>query len=149
MKNMLILLLFGTFYVSQAQDKIKFSYDPVTGNQTVRELCLNCPPPAGKNVKEIEAITEEDLLKFSSEDVISYYPNPVKEELYLKWELTNENFVQSIQVAGMNGQIVKSYENKKGNNEQNIPFQNYSVGVYIVSLFYSNGDQKTIKIIKQ
>ena len=45
---------------------------------------------------------EEDLLKFSPEDVISYYPNPVREELYLKWELVNENKVSSIEVFSIN-----------------------------------------------
>ena len=149
MKKILTLLFFGTF-LCQAQDKIKFSYDPLTGNQIVRELCLGCQTGKQTNeTKEIEAITQEDLLKFSPEDVISYYPNPVKEELYLKWELTNETFVKSIQVTGMNGQILKLYENKKNSNSQNIPFQYYPTGVYIVSLSYSNGDQKTIKIIKQ
>jgi hypothetical protein len=150
MKNILTLLLFGTFFMSYAQDKIKFTYDPLTGNQILRELCLGCQTAKHtKEIKEIEAITDEDLLKFSSEDVISYYPNPVKEELYLKWELTNENFVKSIQVIGINGTLLKSYQENKGVNSQNVPFQSYPTGVYIVSLSYNNGEQKTIKIIKQ
>lgn len=140
----------GTFFLSNAQDKVTFSYDPLTGNQISRTLCLNCPiGNSAKKATEIEAITEEDLLKFSPEDVISYYPNPVKEELYLKWELTNDNFVSTIQIVGVTGQVLKTYKNTYNTNSQNIPFQSYPSGVYIVSLAYKNGEQKTIKIIKK
>ena len=150
MKAILTLFLFGTFFLSQAQNKLQFTYDPLTGNQILRKLCVNCAAAKpGREIKEIEAITNEDLEKFSPEDVISYYPNPVKEELYLKWELIDENFVKSIQVIGINGQVLKSYQNSKEINSQNIAFQDLPTGVYIVSLAYNNGDQKTIKIIKQ
>ncbi|MFB9110374.1 MULTISPECIES: T9SS type A sorting domain-containing protein [Flavobacterium] len=147
MKNILAILWFGTFFCSNAQNKITFSYDSLTGNQIVRSLCLNCQ--TAKPAKEIEAITDEDLIKFSSEDVISYYPNPVKEELYLKWELTNDNSVISIQIVGISGQVLKKYNTNGNINSQNIPFQSYPDGVYIVSLTYKNGEQKTIKIIKK
>jgi hypothetical protein len=134
--------------LSQAQTKIKFSYD-TAGNQTSRILCVDCPPETGKQIKEIEALTDEDLEKFSEEDVISYYPNPVKEELYLKWELTDDNYVTSIQVISMAGQVLSTYQGTKINNTQNILFQSYPSGVYVVLLNYKSGDPKTIKIIKQ
>ena len=148
MKYIVTILLFGTFFLSNAQDKILFSYDPLTGNQIVRSLCLNCQT-TGKPAKETSEITNEDLLKFSSEDVISYYPNPVREELYLKWELTDHNFVTAIQITGITGQILNTYNISGNTNTLNIPFQNYSGGVYIVSLSYKNGDNKIIKIIKK
>nr|WP_315224927.1 T9SS type A sorting domain-containing protein [uncultured Flavobacterium sp.] len=150
MKYILYFLFLGFFSLSNAQDKIKFTYDSTTGNQINRILCINCPSlKPSKSSEEIEAIEKEDLLKFSPNDIISYYPNPVKEELFLKWDLTNENFVTSIHVTGMNGQSLRSYKNKKEVNSQNIPFQNLPSGVYIVSLMYNNGEQKTIKIIKE
>lgn len=148
MKYIVTILLFGTFYLSTAQDKILFSYDPLTGNQIVRSLCLNCQT-TGKPAKETSEITTEDLLKFSSEDVISYYPNPVREELYLKWELTDSNFVTTIQITGITGLTLKTYSVSGNVNSLNIPFQNYPSGVYIVSLTYKNGDNKIIKIIKK
>jgi len=134
--------------LSQAQTKIKFSYD-TAGNQTSRILCVDCPPETGKQIKEIEALTDEDLEKFSEEDVISYYPNPVKEELYLKWELTDDNYVTSIQVISMAGQVLSTYQETNKVNTQNILFQSYPSGVYVVLLNYKSGDPKTIKIIKQ
>ena len=150
MKYYIRLFVFGlTVFSSQAQTtKIKFSYDNA-GNQVSRILCVNCPPETGKQIREIEAVVDEDLEKFSEEDVVSYYPNPVKEELYLKWELTEDNYVTSIQVFSMAGQVLSTYQGTKNNNTQNILFQSYPSGVYVVLINYKSGDPKTIKIIKQ
>lgn len=147
-EKLLIILLLFCFAVT-AQTKITFSYDSA-GNQINRELCLTC---SGKKVddvpKEIEDITEEDLLKFSKEDVISYYPNPVKEELYLQWQLTNGNYVTEIHVYALTGQMLKTYHGSERINSLNIPFQSYPSGVYVVLLSYKMGGEKSIKIIKQ
>lgn len=86
---------------------------------------------------------------FSPEDIISYYPNPVREELYLKWDLSNENKVSSIEVYSINGQRVNEYHNLDKENTKNIPFQEYSQGTYLVHLNYTNGEQKSITILKQ
>jgi len=150
MKNFLCSLLLGFAFFANAQNKIKFTYDNLSGNQLTRTLCINCASAKpSKNNDGIQAVSDEDLLKFSPTDVISYYPNPVREELYLKWDLIDENFVSSIQVIGINGQAIATYNCKKETNSQNIPFQSLPAGVYIVSLTYHNQEQKTIKIIKQ
>jgi hypothetical protein len=149
MKNYLIGLLLGFTFIAKAQNKIVFEYDDA-GNQKTRYLCLSCPATTGKkaNPKEIAALKEEDLQKFSPEDVISYYPNPVKEELYLKWELVANKAVSSILLYGINGQVVKTYDHLEKSNNLNIPFFNYPTGTYLVVLLYSGGEQKTIKIVK-
>lgn len=70
---------------SYSQNKILFEYD-TAGNQIQRVLCINCEPGRGRiaqNKKEITELTSEDLIKTYPGDLISYYPNPVKEELYL------------------------------------------------------------------
>lgn len=146
-----LLFTFIPFYFSvQAQQKLLFNYDQA-GNQILRELCLSGCSPTSKreDVKEIEALIQDDLLKFSPNDVISYYPNPVKEELYLQWELANENAVTSIQVYSMIGQALRTYQISERTNALNIPFQDYATGVYLVVLSYKDGGEKSIKIIKQ
>jgi len=152
MRKIITLILFAMTIFSNAQQKLTFGYDSA-GNQILRELCLTgCNPlakPAKEEVKEIEALVDEDLLKFSEHDSFSYYPNPVKEELYLKWELKEGNSVSSIQVFSLTGQLLRSYSPNLQNTSQNIPFQEYPRGVYAVLLYYKNGDQKSIKIIKQ
>ncbi|KIA99727.1 hypothetical protein OA88_19470 [Flavobacterium sp. JRM] len=149
MKRLLLFISLITCFVCSSQTKITFNYD-AAGNQILRELCLTCTSKNIKEIpKEIEAIAEEDLQKFSAEDVISYYPNPVREELYLKWELKDDNRVSSIVVYGLNGQILNTYHKTEKVNTQNISFQSYPTGVYVIALIYTSGDQKTIKIIKQ
>lgn len=148
MKKELLFLILLFSFITNAQQKLTFSYD-TAGNQITRTLCLTCNSKPAKEIKEIEALVEEDLLKFSEEDVISYYPNPVREELYLTWQITDENYVASIQVFSMTGQLLKQYQASFKTNNQNISFQSYPSGVYAVLLNYNNGEEKNIKIIKQ
>lgn len=145
-----IILLLFCFSVN-AQQKLIFNYD-AAGNQILRELCISGCSSSAKHtddIKEIEALTEDDLLKFASEDVISYYPNPVKEELYLQWQLGQDNFVTSIHVYSLTGQVLRTYQGNATMNNLNIPFQSYPTGVYLVLLSYKEGGEKSIKIIKQ
>jgi hypothetical protein len=147
----ILLLTFIISFISNAQNtKLLFEYD-LAGNQIKRSLCLFCPSSTGKDAppKQIEELTEEDLLKFSDKDVISYYPNPVKEELCIKWQLTNDQYVNDISIFSISGQLLRDYKSNIEKNSQNIPFQNYPAGIYFIVLRYSNGDQKSIKIIKK
>jgi len=149
MKSYFTIVLITVFALSSAQEKINFGYDGA-GNQTSRVLCFGgCNSKKANEGKEIEALVEEDLEKFFPGDAISYYPNPVNEELYLKWEPLAESKVTSITVYGLNGQILKTFSKTETINTINISFQEYSTGVYIIALNYNDGDQKTIKIIKQ
>jgi hypothetical protein len=144
-----LFLLISSICFSQA-NKIVFTYD-LAGNQSKRSLCLNCPSTTGKNVvpKEIAELSAEDMLKMSDRDIFSFYPNPVKEELYIKWENTGKQYIENIQVFSINGQLLAAYENISETYSQNIPFQNYPTGVYVVVLYYKNGEQNSLKIIKQ
>jgi Secretion system C-terminal sorting domain len=145
------LLLFGflfTAITTQAQNKLLFEYDSA-GNQIKRELCINCNPLLGKAIKEVAEIKAEDLMKFSTQDVIKYYPNPVKEELYLQWELIENNSVSSIEIYTFTGQLLKAYTALENKKSQNIPFNALPQGIYSLRLVYANSDTKTIKIIKE
>ena len=148
MNKIFTFLLFLCCSISQAQDRITFSYDNA-GNQIQRLLCINCLTSKMTDEKEIAALEDEDLQKFFPEDLISYYPNPVKEELYLKWELIEGNSVSSIQLYDLNGRVLSSFSNLDSKNNQNIAFQSYPTGVYAVVLLYKNGEQKSIKIVKK
>ncbi|WP_337967776.1 T9SS type A sorting domain-containing protein [uncultured Flavobacterium sp.] len=136
------------YFTSNAQTKLTFGYD-AAGNQINRTLCITCVSTSAKQVKEVEAIVEDDLLKFSPNDVISYYPNPVKEQLYLQWQLVNDNYVTTVYVYSITGQVLQTYQTNSSLNNLNIPFQQYTTGVYLVLLSYKDGGEKSIKIIKQ
>lgn len=149
MRNLFLIILGFSLFANAQSDKMTFSYD-AAGNQIKRELCLQCTtgklsktPP-----KELVALQEEDLQKFFPEDVISYYPNPVKEELYIKWELTAQKKVTTIYLFNSSGKQLQSYNGLDQMSNYTIPFLIYPQGVYLISLLYNDGDQKTIKIVK-
>ena len=150
MKKYLFIALFVLCFSANAnaQTKLTFSYDGA-GNQISRTLCINCVSKTVEEIKEIEAITQDDLLQFSEKDFISYYPNPVKEELYLQWQLSNDNYITSVQLYSVTGQVLRSYQQSLQGNNLTIPFQQYPSGIYIVLMSYKDGGEKSIKIIKQ
>ena len=145
MKNLLLLLLFS-FGVNSFSQKITFDYDSM-GNQINRTYFPNGNKMSQENIKDYKDIVDNDLQKFHPEDVISYYPNPVKDELYLQWELVNDDKVLSIDIYNINGQIIKNINNLS-ENKAIISFQEFTVGTYLVNLNYATGNQKSIKIIK-
>jgi Secretion system C-terminal sorting domain len=141
----LLLLLINCLSFGQA---IHFEYDNA-GNQIVRQLCLTCSSKSSGTVpKTITSLKKEDLKKFNPEDNFSYYPNPVKEELYLNWEL-KDNTIATIQLYTLNGVLLKSFDNLQHSNSQNISFQEYPTGIYGLVLHYTKGEEKSVKIIKQ
>lgn len=158
MKKLLGLLLFCFGINGMAQnsdraqnpDRVIFEYDSA-GNQIIRRFCINCFDSriSHDSIKDFSELKEEDLFKFSPTDNISYYPNPVSEELYLKWELINDVKVSRIDVYNINGQLIKSFSNLINENNKTIPFQELSVGTYSVLMTYSNSQQKQITIIKK
>ena len=150
MKKLLLTAVFTFFAAMQAQaQSINFEYD-IAGNQIKRKyLFLDTTRLVNQNVKKTSELKQEDLIKFFPEDVISYYPNPVKEELFLKWELTDNNKVTTIAVFNLNGQLVNNYTEGFETNTQTLSFVTYPLGVYFVNLNYKNGDTKSIKIVKE
>ena len=141
-------LLFGFTVNGQQIQKIQFEYDQA-GNQVKRSFCLPCAAKSDySNYKEVAELKNNDFEKFFENDVISYYPNPVKEFLQLKWELIDDNRVKSIYLHTLNGQLQKEINSLENTLSQSISFQNLPNGMYILILLYTNGDEKTIKIIK-
>ena len=143
-----LILLNCSFIVAQNPDKIVFTYD-ASGNQTLRELCINCAYPNTRYISNPKDLKKEDLVTSEVSNLISYYPNPVREELYLSWELANNNAINSIQIYNLNGSLLRTFQGLETQNIVTIPFIDYPTGNYLVLLVYSNGEQKTIKIVKK
>lgn len=141
-KNFTILVLF-VISLSFGQ-RIKFTYD-AAGNQTIRAICGNCVAK-NTNYKDERTVTDTDLLE---EDKVLYYPNPVLEELYVKWKNTETTQVTSIELYSMSGQQLQLIRDVKEDELTKIKFTEYPTGYYIVVLVYSDGSKKELKIIKQ
>jgi hypothetical protein len=148
MKNNFILVFFFLSLFCNAQ-KIRFTYD-ASGNQILRTVCPGCSSKNSQTplTSEYSKLENESLQKFFPEDVISYYPNPVLDELFIKWDLTNDNNVIYIEIFGINGQVLKKIDSLVNQNSHVINFSQYPAGIYFVNLNYAIGEPKTIKILK-
>jgi hypothetical protein len=146
MKKLLLLFIFS--FGVNAQKKVNFNYD-LAGNQTSRVLCINCIEYDENGNPTSKIAQNQDYQKLNPEDSFSYYPNPVQEQLYLKWEKANQATLTSIQIFSLSGQVMKTLVNLENKNKTSLAFQAYPQGVYSVLLIYSDGEEKSIKIIKQ
>lgn len=146
MKKLFTIVLFVSAYFSYSQT-VTFEYD-AAGNQVRRVYTSTLSRMAQPESKEYKQLVQNDFQKFFPEDVISYYPNPVKEELFLKWELQADKKVLSIDIYNVNGQFLQN-GSIQNDNTTTISFSQYTSGTYIVNLKYDNGEQKSITIIKQ
>jgi len=156
-KYILLFLIIGAS--ANAQNKLTFDYD-TAGNQTNRDLlCINCIAVTADEIenteeteepKEDENTDESNVETPSKKTIVSYYPNPVKEELFIEWrEISEGNYVTVVAVYSLSGQAVKTQPVPKGTSNLTLPFREYPAGVYIVFISYKNGDEKSIKIMKQ
>ena len=109
MKVYILIAILIVPLLTNGQNKMIFEYDQ-SGNQIKRQLCINCPIPDRKAENDIYS-DEDNLLKFFDEDVISYYPNPVKEVLFIKWKITYDSKVYTIKIYTLNGQLLKTHNN--------------------------------------
>lgn len=151
MKPVLIFtfLFFSIIVNSQSANRIKFSYDSA-GNQERRFICLCSAKTNNDSIyKTIETIVEEDLVKDTEFEQISYYPNPVREELYVKWANNINNPVIALEVYSLTGQLLRSYTNLKDVEMTSVAFQDYPIGYYNLLLVYADGERKLLKIVKQ
>jgi hypothetical protein len=139
MKNKILLLLFITS-LSFGQQTL-FSYDPA-GNQTNVFVEINI-------VASSRIATDSTLLNNPIYKDVKYFPNPVKSELYMEWEIIDENTLSSITIFNLEGVLLKNFNELNNVNSYILPFDSYPQGIYLVTFLYSNGEQKTFKIIKQ
>jgi hypothetical protein len=136
-----ILFLLQIGYSSFGQ-LTTFSYD-IAGNQTAMYVQIILES-TGKTASSSSVLQNNPIY----EDV-KYFPNPVKSELYMEWQTIENNSLKSIIVFNTVGEMLKEYKELDTTNNYTLPFQDYPYGVYFVEFLYSNGDQKTFKIIKQ
>ena len=156
MKHFLKVLLLLSGYCCYSQSdygNVEFRYD-IAGNQIKRQLiCVNCDTPLRMAnpgpVTAMDSVTDQDLTKSLEYKNVSYYPNPVLEQLYVKWNNDQNLYVNAIEVYSMAGQIVVSKENLKDQDHSIVEFQKMAQGIYNVILVYSNGERKDLKVIKK
>ena len=142
MKTLLInFLLFAS--IQGFSQKSRFNYD-AAGNQISRVVSLT--RTAGEVYKTMETIENKD---FIVEDKISYYPNPVLNQLYVNWQNRTDVVVKNIEIFNMEGQLLENYNDLKYTENVVINFETFTNEVYNVLINFENGAKQTLKIIKK
>lgn len=139
-----LLLMEGACY---AQGSLSFEYDEA-GNQILREMtCVNCnTPSAGRHAMPGFADGQPDEI---IDGQISYYPNPVLEQLHIEWTNDAKSSLKSINVYSISGQLVLSQMDVQDKDRTDLGFGDRAQGIYNIVLLYTNGEQKTIKVVKK
>lgn len=141
-KNPLLFLFLLCFQVNSMAQKITFEYDSM-GSQINRTYDPSGSRLSQQQAKDYDELVANDFQKFFSEDIISYYPNPVKDELFLKWEVLNNDVIDNITIYNINGLLVKEIKFIK-ENKTIISFQNFNSGTFLVNLNFTSGDRKSV-----
>jgi len=141
-----MLLLLNSGYAQF--NEILFDYD-TAGNQIKRYAINMARATNSDSIKNIEDLVEEDLLKSDIYEDVKYYPNPVKEELFVKWVMSENKFVERVDLYSLTGQLLTSRNKLAKENTISIQFTGYPEGMYNLVLLYSDGEQKTLKVIKK
>lgn len=149
MKHLLafILLCMSLFSFSQNEGVLEFRYD-AAGNQIIRKyITINSKNSNVANEKDLTS-TNEIVLLNSEFSGIKYYPNPVKEALYIEWNLEEGVFINVMQLVDFNGRIIKNIENLKTSKNTSVDFTDLPTGLYNVILIDSTNTTKVLKIIR-
>ncbi len=134
------MILLALSYSSFGQLTV-FNYD-AAGNQITVYVEISIATPSKMNPTPI--LQNNPIYKD-----VKYYPNPVNSELFMEWEIIDNNVLNNISIFNVQGVLIKEYKNLNTVNSYTLSFQEYSQGIYFVEFYYSNGEQKTFKIIKQ
>ncbi len=140
------LLLFYSVLLIGQTGKIQMSYD-IGGNQVTRHYIV-VTDRSSNNIKSFKDITDSDLLKSDIYEDIKYYPNPVKEELLIRWNVVDQDAITKLSVYSISGQYIKEIKNLAKENSMVVSFNDLPVGYYNVILVYNSGNQKTLKVVK-
>ena len=127
-------------------DRITFAYDEM-GNQRERKLCINCVRNRVRNEpKSVVNEPEEKII----EGKLTFYPNPVMEELHIDFDLTDEKkFIQMVELYALTGQQIAVFNNLEKTAGLIIPFSGYPQGIYLVNVTYNTGQVVDLKIQKK
>jgi hypothetical protein len=136
--------------IPSTPNSIWFDYD-VNGNQ-IRRRQVYLASNRGGNSNNVPPEIKEEEKKYEESDIYSdvkYFPNPVVEILYVQWKNDNEKFVQNIQVFNLSGQLMGTLPLDRNSEQIEVDFRSYPSGFYELVLVYSDGNQKTLKIVKK
>lgn len=131
-----------------AQNAISFDYD-AAGNQIKRSFIYLAARPANPSMTDTISTPKKEFVASDLYADISYYPNPVRSELYVKWVNKENQNMQAIEIYDLTGKLIRAFNNIEALDNTVVNFEEYPSGMYNLILIYAGGDRKTLKIVKQ
>ncbi len=125
---------------------IHFSYDTAGNQITRKQICKEC---IGVVEPGVDRIARPDIIPLKPKEQLLYYPNPVIDELYLKWSSVDNKLLVSIALYSINGQHIRTFSNLEKQTDFKIPFFHYPNGMYSLIIQYDNGEKQAFTIIKK
>jgi hypothetical protein len=125
--------------------KVSAWYDDLTGRWNLyTEDISNFPIGAAFDiiVADREILGTED---FNATINVSLYPNPTQDEA----TVTATAFIKNVSIYNLLGQKVKTIKVADSKNTIKVPVSDLQTGTYMVRVQTQNGNQQTIKLIKQ
>ncbi|MGB5554276.1 MAG: T9SS type A sorting domain-containing protein [Flavobacteriaceae bacterium] len=148
--KLLPMVLLFCAITSTAQQKLKFTYD-TAGNQIVRErvciTCLKAVLPVVADSLATESVEPEIVL--SKNFGVIVYPNPVTNLLFAEWQPNASRLPEQFLLFSMNGRLLSKYLPTKGSVEVVIDTTPYPPGLYILEAVFTNGEQRSFKVMKE
>ncbi|WP_318309269.1 T9SS type A sorting domain-containing protein [Flagellimonas crocea] len=149
-----LLLLFLVFSpLLSAQQKLKFTYD-TSGNQILRDrVCATCLKAVlPKENDSLQAMVDEDALTVEEAmdrmEIVAA-PNPVTDLLTVDWTVDPQLVPTSIHLFTVDNRMLKSFNIRRRQLEQQFEFSNYPPGMYIIQVHFNSGKWRSFKIIKR
>lgn len=149
-KFLFVLPLLCSLSAFAQEEPLQFQYD-AAGNQTVSQLiCINCPgePQAGGGGETPGAETPI-ILSEKTLNQLTYYPNPVTEELTLLWKNNPHRRITSVSVYTLGGKRVHYASPLNLQENLVLSFSALAPGMYEIVALTSDGKTEAFKILKK
>jgi len=117
------------------------SYQSIDGGETYEQI-VDENGTHYENIWSIDADCETLAVNDNTKSVVSFYPNPVKDEL----NIISKEKVSSISVYNAAGQKVLNNAQLKNGK---VDMSQYARGTYIVTVIVESGKTETFKLIKK
>jgi hypothetical protein len=135
----------------QSDKSIAFDYDD-TGNQKLRHMIYIAAKPknnADQNSMQKLLDSKQPFKQTEDYDDISYFPNPVNSELHIKWVNKENHIMKTIELYDFAGKMAQVFQQNSNSESLEIGFGGYPSGIYTLTLIYTNGERRVLKIVKQ
>ena len=150
MKKLLLVSAFLYNFTAFAQEeRLQLQYD-AAGNQIVSRLvCINCPEDPGVGGGEAPVDNTPIILSEKTLNQLTYFPNPVSQELTLLWKNNPHRRITSVSVYTLGGKCVHYASPLNLQESLILPFSALASGVYEVVALTSDGKTEAFKILKK